>query len=421
MTKTWISAVIQRLWRWAKFAGGPTGATALLSVTTLAANVIIFRLMAEDQAGRFALLTALAQTLALLTGLGQGNLLRRLYSLHPIGHFNWPRDLAQTAFIVGLLAAGATVVATYIYRFSLTAALFVFGVTFSLIIITVLSQILGSQRRYIIGSVLLRLPYNLLFLALLPFPFIPPDRQLVYLGISLLGCNTLTVIIGLLSLWRNVPPGAAHVTNQNRAQGVAFMVSGLSYQLPEEGLFSLAGTLLAAPELAAIAAITLLMRPFGMLFDSLNQILLTELARRPQLRYWPMAAALAGLTLAAGLVAVLLGPFAVHLLYNGRYDSFQYIIPLLVLSPALQLAEVLGRAHVNARAPLRQVNFFVLVHTALALAGAVLTFELIRQWGVVGLVAGTALIYIARNLISYSFSLRLNYQTTQGAASLPTH
>lgn len=416
MKNAWISATFYSLWRWSQFAAGPTGAAALLSLTTLAANVIIFRLMPEVEAGYFALLTALAQTLALLTGLGQGNLTRRLYTLHALGHFDWPRDLGVTILLVGPLAGAASLIANRLYTLSLNATLFVFTVTLALITVTSLSQMLGSQRQYLAGSIVLRLPYNLLFLALLPFPLLPADRRLTYVAASLLACYAFTIGCGLFSLYRGAGWGAARITLRDRAQGAAFVISGLAYQLPEEGLFSLAGTLLAAPELAAVAALTLLLRPFGLLFDSLNQILLTELARRPRLRYWQMLAALAGLTLAASLGALALAPATAHLLYNGRYDSFQYLTPLLVAGSALQLAEVLGRAHINARATRRRLNLFILTHTGIALAGAALTLGLISQWGVIGLAAGTAIIYAVRNLASYSFSLQLNRET-----SLPTH
>lgn len=413
--------IFQRLWRWAKFASGPTGATALLSLTTLAANVLIFRLLAQQQAGRFALLTALAQTLALLTGLGQGNLTRRMYSLQPLGHFNWPRDLAQTTLIVVPLAALASLVCNAVYGLSLNGLVFVFANIVTLILVTNLSQMLGSQRQYIAGSVLLRLPYNLLFLTLLPFAFIPAESQLNYLGVALVGCNLVTVGVGLFCLWRTTRPGSIAITTRDRVQGIAFMISGLAYQIPEEGLFSLAGTILAAPQLAAVAAFTLFLRPFGMLFDSLNQILLTELARRSQLRYRSMLAALAGLTAIAGVGALVGVPLAAHIFYNGRYDSYQYLSPILILGAALQLLEVLGRAHINARAPLRRVNLFVGVHTLVALGGAAFTLVLVKEWGVVGLALGTMGIYIVRNLVSYAFSWQLNRESLEGAAPLPAH
>lgn len=410
MTPPLVSNLMQRLWRWAKFASGPTGATALLSVTTLGANVLIFRLLPQAAAGQFALLTALAQTLALLTGLGQSNLIRRMYSLQPLGHFNWPRDFLQTALLILPLTILASLICNYLYSFSLRASAFLFFNTLTLILVTTLSQMLGSQRQYIVGSVLLRLPYNLLFLALLPFAFVPAASQLAYLAIALLACNLITIGLGAFALWRTTRPGSVAITTHDRVQGVAFMVSGLAYQLPEEGLFSLAGILLAAPELAAVAAFTLFLRPFGMLFDSLNQILLTELARRPRFQYWTMFAALAGLTVCAGLGTVLLVPFAAHLLYNGRYDSYQYLVPLLVLSAALQLFEVLGRAFINARAPLRRVNLFIAIHTVLALVGAAITLLLVKNLGVIGLALGTVTIYIVRNLVSYTLSWQLARQ-----------
>lgn len=411
MTRPLFSRYMQRLWRWARFASGPTGATALLSVTTLAANVLIFRLLPPEQAGRFALLTALAQTLALLTGLGQGNLIRRMYSLKPLGYFNWPRDLLQTSMLVAPLVGLATLICYFIYTLSPLAASFVLFVTLTLILVNNLSQMLGSQRHYIAGSVLLRLPYNLLFLALLPFAYIPTASQLAYLALALIACNGITVGIGLFTLWQKTQPGLVSITTRDRIQGLAFMVSGLAYQLPEEGLFSLAGTLLPTPELAPVAAFTLFLRPFGMLFDSLNQILLTELARRPRFQFWTMWAALMGLTVCVGLGAAFLVPVAAHILYNSRYDSTQYLIPLLTLSASLQLCEVLGRAFINARAPLRRVNFFITVHTVLALGGAAFTLLLVKNLGVIGLALGAVTIYILRNLVSYSLAWQLNRQT----------
>ncbi len=395
------------LWRWTKLASGPTGATLLPSIATLTSSVLIFRLLPQAQAGEFALLIAIAQTLSLLAGLGQGTLLRRLYGLQPFGHFDWRRDLCRTLLLTAPVASALSLIVNRIYNFNAGHTLFIFTATLGIITLANISQILSSQRHYVWGSMLARLPYSLLLVVMLPIAFVFEGARLRYVMISYLTLTLLATALGILLLRRFVRCGAAHVTLPERRQGIAFIITSLTYNLPEEGLFSIAGMLLDSSQLAVIAALSLFLRPFGVLYDALSQILLTELARHERPRYGRMFIALFGLSGAMAAGAIVLIPPVASLLYAGRYNAFFSLVPWLVAGAAMQLVEVLPRSQITARADNRRLNSYVGAHALIAVFGIGLAVGLITRTGLFGLAQGITLIYFTRNVASYYLSFRL--------------
>jgi O-antigen/teichoic acid export membrane protein len=396
--------IVSRMRRWVQFASNAAVATVLMTMAALAANVLVFRVIPPVQAGQFALLVAISQILSLLAGMGQPILIRRHYAREPLGHFNWLHDLSRTFIIVAPVALAASAVAVYLYKFEFSYGLVIFCAVLSYASINVCSHILASQRHYVSSNVVLRLPNLLLLLVGLLIVLLPEPERFSYLLIGYVSLMTLTVLTALLILRQQVPRGAAHITWGERKQGAAFVVSNLSYQLPEEGLLSLAGLLVSSGQIAAVSALSLFLRPFGTIYDILNHILLTELARREQIHYRQMAWTLLALTAVMAIGAVVLLPFVSSWLYAGRYDAFHYLIPLLVGSVALQLVEVLPRTHIMARGNNQTVNRFITFTTTGTVLGAGITLLFILQFGITGLALGTMLLYCIRVAISAVFS-----------------
>jgi O-antigen/teichoic acid export membrane protein len=403
----------QTFWRWAQFASGPTLISVFQSVLTLTGSIVVFRILLPSQVGQYALFLAIIQTLALLAGLGQHTLVRRLYALAPLGHFNWPKDLLQSIALFLPATGLACLILQPIYQFSIGVTLFILITTAGLITNTHLSHILSSQRHYRASTLFLRLPNNLVFASLLAIPWIADSDRLTYVCLSYLVCTVFTAGLAWLSLRWLARPGPVQISLTQRRQGVAFVVSGLAYQFPEEGLFSLAGLFLKADVLAAVGALVVFTRPFGVLYDALNQILLTELARRANFKYQQMTLALWALSGGLALGLILVVPTVSHVLYNGRYDFYNYLVPFLIGGYALQLAEVLARSHVNARASTLVLNRFIFIHTIIVIIGAVATIGMMIRFGALGFALGIVALYLVRTFASYY----LSWQLKQGRLS----
>jgi O-antigen/teichoic acid export membrane protein len=405
------------LWRWIKFAGGTTIVTVIMSAGSLASNVLVYRLLPAEQAGQFALLIALSQSLALVAGLGQHNLIRRIYSLRPLGTFDWPRDLLQTLLLVAPVAALGSFVAGLVYRLDFWRAGFVFVASLSFIASWAIGSMLASQQKYVWSNALLRLPYNLLLVVLVPIAAIPDSNRLAYIVLSQAAVMLLSIILGLLLLRRLVPPGDARIPLPDRRHGLVFLTSSVAYQLPEEALIAIAGAFMPPEQLAAVAALVLFLRLFGMSYDILSHILVTELARRERIRYRQMLVALLALGGMMSAGALLLLPFLSSWLYGGRYDAYHFLIPWLVLSAALQLMEVLPRSHILGRAPDAMMRRYVAIHALIVVLGAAVTVGMIFRWGLLGLAMGTAGLYLARNAASYYFSIQNRRRSLRETAS----
>jgi hypothetical protein len=405
------------LWRWIKFAGGTTVVTLFMSAGSLASNILVFRLLPATAAGQFALLIALAHTLSFIAGLGQPNLIRRLYSLQPLGHYDWRRDLLWTLLLVVPVTAAGSLAASLLYGWTAGQAGFVFVAGVSLIAIMTLSSMLASQQQYVWSNALPRLPYNLLLVALVPIAAISEPNRLAYVLFSQTAILLASVTLGLLLLRRLMPPGAAHILLPQRRYGLVFLTSSVAYQLPEEGLIALAGMFVPPGQLAAVAALVLFLRLFGMSYDILSHILVTELARRDRIRYRQMLVSLLALAAGMSVGALVLVPVVSSWMYGGRYDAYHSLVPWLVVSAALQLVEVLPRSHIFARAPDRVMSRYVAIHALIALLGAAVTVAMIIRLGILGLAIGNAGLYLARNLASYCFSIQNRHRSLRDSAA----
>lgn len=410
--------IVNSLRGWMQLASGPAMATVLMTTISLAANVLIFRVVPPVQAGQFALLLAISQILSLLASLGQSTVIRRHYGRQPLGHYDWAFDLKRSLLIISPLALVFSGLTAYFYKFEIGHALVMFCVSIGLAVIIMCSQILASQQHYVSSNVILRLPNTLLLLIGLCILLLPEAERFAYLIVGYVSLIVITVVTAIWLVNRQVTRGLAHILWEERKQGIAFVISNLSYQWPEEGLLSLAGLFISTGQIAAVSALSLFLRPFGTGYDILNHILLTELARREQIRYKQMWWALFALTVTMLIGAIVLVPFTSSWLYAGQYDSFHYLIPLLVGGAALQLIEVLPRSHVIARSSNQVVNRFIMFGTANIVLGTVATLAFILNWEAAGLVLGIFLINSIRVIISISFSRALLTKSALAAPDL---
>src|SRR5438874_4139623 len=136
-------------------AAGSVAASAFTTLCSVAATVLILRVLSGEEAGKFAFLVELLYSVGLLGSLGQFALQARLYHQAPSGHFDWVRDAWSTI--------GITVpfIVVSVLAIAIPYQLTVFQITFlclgaELFVLTnCFSAVLGQQQHYAWSSALL--------------------------------------------------------------------------------------------------------------------------------------------------------------------------------------------------------------------------------------------------------------------------
>lgn len=391
------------LWDWLKLIGTPVLVTGGIASLTYIANILIFRFLPPADAGLYAILLAASQTIALVAGLGQPSLLTRLYITAPLHHYDWLRDLVSTLGLLAPIILVSTFIVRHIYRLS-----FVYSVILSLLALGSLtaafgSKIFHSQRHYTIGSLLLRLQNGLAILAIPLLPLFPASARLTFALVAQTLVVGVGVVIEFVLLLKMVPRGSAQIHLQERLQGLAFLAINFSAMFPTDGLLAVSGALITREHFASFAALFALFRPFLLVYNILNQVFLTELARRQAINYWRL---IAGLWAGAGVLCVgsliVLKPLA-FLIYADQYTNSIFLIYWLALAMGLYMIEVLPRSNVIARCSTKVVNRFIGAQVLATLVGSGLSIYLIDIHGTLGIAQGMIVLFGLRSLVSYGF------------------
>ena len=391
--------------QWLTALGGATAVAAFATLFTLLANVLILRLLPVDQAGQYALLTALVPVLALIGGLGQPGLLMRRYSLRPPGHFDWVADtLRALAFSLpglGLCVAAAAM----LYPLSLGSIAFLGAAAPLLVLAQSAASLLNAHRFYVGSTLLVRLPNSLMILPALLALLAPRLAQLgILLGAHLVAIG-LTLAAGVALLARHVPRGKATIAGRDRWEGLSLGVLAGTHLLLDEGLLAIAGSVVSPNSVAAFAAIEAFVRPLYLLQNVTLRVLTVEVVRDLRLRPRRIALALwgGGALLAAGLILLL--PFVIPWVYSGRFDEFIGLGAPLALMGGLLLTETLPRSTLVGRGSSKDLRRFATAQTLIALAGVALILVLARSQGILGAAWAGAVVAGLRTVAAYGFYL----------------
>jgi O-antigen/teichoic acid export membrane protein len=413
--RRWATAHLESLvpslfagaWNWARLIGEPAGISGTAVVLTLLANLILFRTLSPTDAGRLTLLFAVLQTTLLIGTLGQPSLIVRTYSREVRGHFNWKRDLLNSASLSIPLIVVVSLLSQAIYTLSVSHTLFVMVGASAFAILTNASFILSSQQLYVWAIPILRWPNALLILPAAAFAVAPELAKLKTVLASNLLSIGLIAVLSLVLLSRLVPAGIASITLRSRMRGLAFLASSSSSLIPEQGLVVIAGTMIAPEGLAVYAALAILLRGFEFLADVISRVLATELLRRQSPDYTNLTIGLGGLALLLGAAALVAAPIISRWVYDGRYDHGVGLIGWLVLAGVFRLTETLPRGYLIGHATDELLGKVISVRILIGLGGAALGAALISNLGLVGLVSSRALIYLARSVAGYYYFRRI--------------
>jgi O-antigen/teichoic acid export membrane protein len=388
--------------RWARLLASPLGAAALTSIAALAGNALLYRNLPDADAGAFALLTSLIQTVLVIGGLGQSTLTQRVYSRNEPGAFRWRADLTSQLALTLPVTLALTLLVAWLYKLPFEQAAFVLAGGLAWTIIGTMATMLASHRHYALASTLPRLPNGLLLIPALLITLAPALQTLPVAAVGLTLAAGASLGVGWWGLVRLRATGWQRISLQQRGYGLVFLASQMTSLVPDYLLLAAAAFFAPPEDLALYAALALLFRPTQLLQNVLAQVMVTELARgeRPRLRRL--------LTLFAGATALLIGGGILlagpvtHFAYAGRYTPSLLLIAGISIASGLDVLETLPRSYLVGRGSRRALGWFGVSQVLIALAGMAFGLALVAARGIEGAAIGAALIFVARNLASFA-------------------
>lgn len=399
-------------------AASAVATSALVTLCSVAATIIALRVLSPSEAGRFAFLVELLYSIGLLGSLGQSTLHARIYQQSTAEYFDWRKDAWSAAWMTApviIIAVLALVIPYQLTAFQVTF-LCLGGEIF--VLTNCFSAVLAQQQHYAWSAALLRMGNGLLIVPALLMLANASLRHLNFILLSLLVFLGATSVIGGVVLARRLKAGNARINIRQRVYGLIFLASLLSILAPQRGLIVVAGTMLSAENVAALAALAIILRVFDLIGEPAGRVFSTEMARHPDvisrgLLFGPWLAAGA---ISAGLLVFL--PPVAHHFYAGRYDSAIPLLGWLIAAGALRFIEIVPRGFLSYLAPTRLLNRFTAAQCACAIAGLVVMVKWTGDYGLRGLVCAGASIAAVRVAISYLFfALVRRHRLSESAAT----
>ena len=397
-------------------AVGSVAASALTTLCSLLATILILRVLPHQEAGRFAFLVELLYSVGLLGSLGQSSLLARVYYQQGAKNFDWVRDARSTILLTAPVVAAAVVLLAGPFRLSRFDGWFLFLGAALFILTSVFSSVLAQQRHYAWSSALVRLGNGLLIVPAILMLVAPSVRRIDFVLASLLVFLATGALLGGILLQRRLHRGSRVITFGDRLTGLVFLASILALVVPQRGLIVVAGALLEPATVAALAAVISILRVFDLIGESAGRVFSTEMAQHS-------GRLNAGLFVAPWLFAALLSfgallvlPTMIHHFYNGRYDVALPLLPWMIIAAASRFVEIVPRGYLAYTTTPRRLQGFAAAQSAAAILGILLMLYWAGTQGAAGLVRASAAIAVARLMVSYLFMIPTK---GRGAGSTP--
>jgi len=377
----------------------------IASVATFIAGVFILRLLDPASAGKFSLITSAAGMVGLLGLFGQHSMINRVYARNQIAYY-WQRDLAVTILFGSVIITLATALTAKVFSFTWAETAYVAATALLTVFIYAGSFMLNSQRHYVWSTLLLRFP-NALFiipvaLALTGLMKADVTSFLISQVIIGLACS----MIGLAGLYLNMPAGTISISIKERKEAIGLFLLFATHLLIDPGMIVMAGSFVAADQLAAFAGLMNLLRPFLLIWSIFLQTLGVEFGRNHQfpksrllLGTWALALALFFVTWAAM-------PALMDFLYSSKYNL---IIPAglpISLVGALLITETVPRSFIAGAANDRDLRRYVQDQILSALICTAAGIALINRLGIFGAAWAGFLLMLVRNWVAYAYLLR---------------
>jgi len=392
--------------RWLRLAGWPGILSALMSLATLAGFSLLYRGLPLPDAGTLALVISLSDIVGLLALVGLGTVVTRLYASSGAGVYNWPLDLGGTAAYAVPLIVVTTWGLCRLYSFPAWIGLYLFGLTALGALLSAAYAMLNSQGHYAWSAFLIRAPNTALLLPGLATLWVPVGPRLDFSLAVALGATLLCLLAGVAILVRTLPRGPRRISARQRAEGLAFMVTNATDMLSDQGLIAVAGKVLVMSQVAAFAAVAILLRPFRLVRGILSMILAPDLLRFRRTSYVRLMAGVWGAAAVCGVATAIVIPPLATRFYGGRYPEAMSWIPYLALAGVLLIGCMPARTDLSVRAPIGTMNRFAVVYLASMLIVLGLGVTGMATTGAIFLALTVVLLEVTEVGVSYGFWFR---------------
>jgi hypothetical protein len=391
--------------RWIGLAGAPGLLAAATSVLTLVGLSLAYRQLPTSQAGSLAILLSLSDIFGLFALLGGWTVTTRLYAPAGTARYNWPADLRAAALYAAPVVSGLTIGAAVLYGLPASSALYLWTVTLLATVLAASAAMLNARREHTWAAVALRAPNATFVLVGLFYLAVPHRAELSTALVVHLGATALTLAASVVRLNRVLAIGTERITNRQRWEGTAFLLSAMSDQGPEQGLTALAGWILPLDQVAAFAALSVLIRPFRLLRHVLATILSPDVIQHRRASYRRLLVGVWLLALGLGAAVVLTVPAIASWFYGSRYQEGLAWIPYMALAGVVHLGGMVPRIDLTSRAPMGMVSRFAVTYASAMAVALALSAGGLRMAGASFLGPAVALLPIAEALISGAFWL----------------
>ncbi len=411
------NSVLQRTVTWSRLISGPSIALVAAAAMILAAQAILLRTLPVEEAGRFALLIAAAEVLAMIADAGQPTLLLRVYSHTPASPMAWRADLRRGLLIASPIVILGPFVAGTLYRLTPGHLGFLFAATLLLVLLHSTCALLAARAHYTHSTLALRMPNVALLLPALVFLFEPGLARLSTVIAVHLAATLVTLLVNIRRLGADA--GQPPIPWRERLQGLQYLGASATAVLSDRIVLSLSGLFLTPAALAAFAAMALVVRPFALVRNVLRTVSVPELirSRGAEERFlFAWTVALAGI---ASVVAIPVAPALLRGLYGGRYTEGLALVPWLILAGALTLIETVPRSALVGRATHRYNRVYILAIVSCFSWSLAAGSWAIARWGLLGSAVAMFLVNACPLTVSLFYWRRYRGHNSGELSNLP--
>ncbi|MFQ5823190.1 MAG: oligosaccharide flippase family protein [bacterium] len=363
-------------------------------------NILLARELSKDELGLFSLLMAVVGFVYPLTLLGQQNAIVRFMANKEFSKYNWPKQFWRVLILSLVLTCGAVAIFTPIYNLGILAIIFLLFTTFSSGGTDLLAAIFRAQRKYELSMFTFRLLS--LFLPVVVFLLLITKlftfkNILIFFAVFYL----LSPIIMIGVTRKKLLVGTEEIPKLVWKDGLFFWGSDLSLLI----IFSVdrffIPKLLSYEALGEYFAIYSIMRLFDLVLKSLEFVMMPHVKKSPKIRLgW-----LLGWSLSIGLILstayLVFGNLLVSVLFKGKYDSTTFLIPFFCILGVIRLLHVIPYSVIGGllnQERLRQMFYVNIITVVLCV---VLSFILIKSFGLLGAVISSIIIWILKTVAGF--------------------
>ncbi|HLF34022.1 MAG TPA: hypothetical protein VI583_07285 [Cyclobacteriaceae bacterium] len=382
-----------------------TSVSSFLSLLSAIGTILLVRSLTLSDYGRYSIILAYIQFAGPLGTLGQSKLLRTIYSIQGGIGQNWYADMSMGLLINFPVYILSLVILPFIGIDS-PFLIFLAGVLMiSFGILHYITGILDSNKNFINGSILIRLPFVLMNIPAL-IMLLSHKYAIIQLLIFLLVFEIIAIIIGISIIFKTPKVDIKRQIKPSRLKAISYSIQLFLHLLPNQGMIILSARLFDAHTVGIYSALWTLFRPFWILHDSTTRISSVEFAHKDKKQVGGIFHRYNLIFLIIGICSLVLYPIITDLVYGNKFAGFHSLLYWMILVNTLLLFDSLPNAYLSMRLFAIRIFGFTSCLIIGGFAGVGISIFSYENLGLSAIVFGTLTIILSRVLTVYYFSIR---------------